>query len=457
MIGSKIFKLARKWAAALAILIAAGIFISANDHSAYAQTGGLVPGSTVRQNADTDFWREIRKGKMGTVSIPDKQAGVLVQSEGENWRAFRNGPLSVYGGWGLLGILILLALFFLVRGRIKIDSGLAKRTVERFNSIERFSHWLLATSFIILGLTGLNTLYGRYVLIPVIGKDAFAWLSLMGKWLHDYVAWAFMAGLVMILLLWFTKNMPSRTDLVWLAKGGGMFVKGSHPPSKKFNAGQKILFWLVILGGLSVSLTGIALLFPFQIPLFGKTFAFINLFGTSLPTELSMLQEMQLSQAWHAIVALILMIVVIAHIYIGTIGMEGAFDAMGSGQVDVNWAKEHHSIWAEEVVGAGKARTANLDAGSSATRTVSQGKSKKPRGIKAARGGNADDLKVISGVGPKLEKTLNELGFYHYDQIANWTKAEVAWVDDHLNFKGRIDRDGWKNQAKALAAGKKPK
>jgi formate dehydrogenase subunit gamma len=139
---------------------------------------------------------------------------------------------------------------------------------------------------------------------------------------------------------------------VWLSKGGGMFTKGSNPPAKKFNAGQKILFWLVILGGISISMSGIALMFPFQFEMFGGTFAFLNIFGFGLPADLTPMQEMQLSQLWHAIVALFLIAVIIGHIYIGTLGMEGAFDAMGTGEVDRNWAQEHHPLWVEEKEGA---------------------------------------------------------------------------------------------------------
>ncbi|RMF07605.1 MAG: formate dehydrogenase subunit gamma, partial [Alphaproteobacteria bacterium] len=207
----------------------------------------------------------------------------------------------------------------------------------------------------ILALTGLNITYGKYVLMPLIGKGAFATLSAAGKWLHNYVAFAFTVGLVMIFVLWVKDNIPNRYDLTWLAKGGGLFVKGVHPPSKKFNAGQKLIFWSVVLGGTSLILSGISLLFPFQFAMFAKTFAILNIFGFDLPTQLTPIQEMQYATLWHAIVAIGLICIIIAHIYIGTIGMEGAFDAMGSGEVDINWAKEHHSIWAEEVLAASAA------------------------------------------------------------------------------------------------------
>jgi formate dehydrogenase gamma subunit len=239
----------------------------------------------------------IRQGAQGNVSIPDKKAGILIQSEGETWRALRNGPLSTAGIWVMLGMVVLLALFFALRGRIKIEHGPSGQLVERFNLIERIGHWLTAVSFIILAITGLNILYGRYVLPQVIGKEAFSTISQAGKWVHDYVAFAFMAGLVMIFVLWVMHNLPSRHDLIWLAKGGGLFTKGSHPSSRKFNAGQKIIFWVTILGGLSLSLSGWVLLDPFQYAMFAKTFQFLNIFGFNLPTEITVVQEQQLGAA----------------------------------------------------------------------------------------------------------------------------------------------------------------
>ncbi len=310
---------------------------------------GNVPGGTLGVQSDGAFWGRVRNGAEGNVSIMDKKAGRLIQSEGDWWRNFRNGTVSMYGVWVLLGIIILLAVFFLVRGRIKISKGRSGQTITRFKFIERVGHWTLAVSFIILGFTGLNVLYGKYVVVPVIGADAFGALSQLGKWLHNFVGFAFMVGLVMVFVMWVLHNLPSRTDLIWLSRGGGLFSKNSHPPAKKFNAGQKFVFWAVILCGVSLSLLGLSLMFPFEIPLFAVTFGVLNSIGFDLPANLGPLQEMQLTQLWHAIVSLVLIVVVIAHIYIGSIGMEGAFDAVNSGEVDLNWAKDHHSIWVEEM------------------------------------------------------------------------------------------------------------
>ncbi len=344
----------------LAIFILVAVAMSAAVAPASAQiegrevqqespVGGNVPGGHLGVISDADIWKEVRRGFQGTVSIPNKQAGVMIQSEGDNWRAIRNGPVTVYGAWVVLGIIGVVALFFLVRGRIRIDSGLSGRTVERFNFVERIVHWVTATSFIVLALTGLITLYGRHVLLPVLGPEAFALLAQGGKYAHNFLSFPFMLGVAIMFFLWVHHNIPNKYDLQWLVKGGGLLAKGVHPPSKRFNAGQKFIFWCVILGGLSLSLSGIALLFPFELGMFAPTFKVLNVFGFNLPTDLTMMQEMQLSQLWHVIVALPLIAIIIAHIYIGSLGMEGAFDAMGSGQVDENWAREHHSVWMSEL------------------------------------------------------------------------------------------------------------
>jgi formate dehydrogenase subunit gamma len=316
-------------------------------------------------NSDATLWGEIRHGDSFTVSIPDKKAATLVQSWGVNWQVMRaaDGPLRNYGGMALFGMLAALFIFYLYRGRIDVERGMSGSLIERFKPIERFGHWLLAVSFIVLAVTGLNMLYGRDLLIPVYallsspedGKAFFALTAQAGKWLHNNLAWAFMLALVQIFVMWVIHNLPSMNDLKWLAQAGGLFSEGVHPPSRKFNAGQKLIFWSVILLGGSVAASGLSLLFPYELPMFAKTFAILNglgaeaIWGAPLPTELTSLEEMQYAQIWHTIVALAMIVIIIAHIYIGSMGMEGAFDAMGSGMVDRNWAKEHHGLWVEEM------------------------------------------------------------------------------------------------------------
>ena len=306
--------------------------------------------------SDPEMWRALRYGSANVTASNDGHAStVLIQDGGMRWMEFRNGPLKTYGAYLLLGTIGLLVLFYLIRGRIPVDYEPTGRTVLRFKGIERFGHWLLAISFIILGITGLITLFGRKFIIPWLGHDAFAPIATASKFIHNNVAWAFMVALVMIFVMWVVHNLPSRTDLVWIAKGGGIFTK-DHPPAKKFNAGQKVIFWSCIILGGSISASGLSLLFPFEFNMFAPTFEKLNAIGLpqllgfgELRTALAPHEEMQYAAAWHAIVSFVLMAIIIAHIYIGSVGMEGAYAAMGTGEVKEEWAVQHHSIWAEEV------------------------------------------------------------------------------------------------------------
>ncbi len=263
----------------------------------------------------------------GRVSIPDQKSATLIQN-GRMWQERMEGPVKRYGGWFLIAVVVLLALFYFVRGKVKVDSGLSGQTIVRFNSFERFVHWLTATSFIVLGLTGLNIRFGRSILLPIFGEDGFAAIAQIGKTLHNFTSFAFIAGIVLMLLIWIGHNLPAKGDGAWFGAGGGILKKGVHPPAGKFNAGQKLIFWAVILLGGAIAVTGIIMMFPFY---------FASMSGMQLATFL------------HSILAIILIGVILAHIYIGTIGMQGAFDAMGTGKVDLNWAKEHHSRWVEQM------------------------------------------------------------------------------------------------------------
>ena len=307
--------------------------------------------------SDPELWRALRYGSANlTVSAGGEVAQVLVQDGGMRWLLLRQGPVATYTAYGLGGIIALLAVFYLIRGRIRLDGEATGRTVTRFKAVERFAHWVLAWSFILLGVTGLYSLFGRTVLIPIFGKESFATIAMASKWVHNNVSWAFMISLVMIFILWVMHNIPDRTDLKWLAMGGGIFKKGVHPPAKKFNAGQKLIFWAVIILGASISASGLSLLFPYELPMFTATFVKLNalgipeLFGIEpFRIALAPQEEMQLSQLWHTVVASGLMIIIIAHIYIGSVGMEGAYDAMATGEVEEQWAREHHVLWLNEV------------------------------------------------------------------------------------------------------------
>lgn len=321
------------------------------------------PLGTLGGVADPELWRAMRYDLADVTPSYDAPASrVIIQDGGMWWLDIRRGPLKNYGGYALLTMLALLALFFVIRGRIRIEEGRAGEKIERFRIVAVASHWLMAVSFILLALTGLINLFGRFGLIPLFGKEAFAALAAASIFVHNWVSWGFMTGLVLIFLMWVRNNIPNRHDLKWLAMAGGMLGEGRHPPARKFNAGQKILFWIVVIFGASISVSGLSLLFPYQLPLFAATFEYLNALGIPqilgigpLDTQLAPHEEMQYAQLWHAIVAFAFIAIIFAHIYIGTVGMEGGIDAMIDGKVDKNWAKQHHDLWVEELEAAEKA------------------------------------------------------------------------------------------------------
>ncbi len=262
----------------------------------------------------------------GRITIPDSNARNLIQPQGQAWRRVHQGLMHWIGAIAILGMLAALAAFYLIRGRIRIEKGLSGVRILRFTSFERAVHWLVAGCFVILGLSGLNVTVGKFLLLPLVGEGVFAAFSQWAKYAHNYLAWPFMIGIGLMFLIWVSHNIPGRIDLEWLRRGGGL-ISGDHPPAHKFNAGQKGIFWAVILGGATLSVSGVYLLFP--------AYAGGVLGG----------------QFWniiHGVAGVLLIAVILAHIYIGTVGMEGAAEAMTTGDVDLNWAKEHHSLWVEE-------------------------------------------------------------------------------------------------------------
>src|SRR6202158_915455 len=265
----------------------------------------------------------------GRIDIPDTKAGVLIQPAGRTWDFFHEVMLH----WGaailILGTIVLLGAAYLIVGRVPIAEGRSGRKILRFKAFERFSHWLTAVSFVILGLTGLNITFGKIVLLPLIGPDAFTDISEVAKYVHNFTSFAFVAGLLLIGVIFFRDNLLEKVDIDWLKQGGG-FIKNKHAPAGRFNLGEKLVYWLSLAAGVAVSVSGFLLLFPF--------------YGTDIA-------DMQLAQVVHAVVAVLFVALILAHIYIGTLGMAGAFEAMGTGEVDLNWAKEHHDLWLPQELG----------------------------------------------------------------------------------------------------------
>jgi formate dehydrogenase subunit gamma len=262
----------------------------------------------------------------GLIDQPNPREQVLIQPAGRVWDHFHEVTLRWIGAIAILGTLAGLAAAYLILGRIRISAGRSGRKVPRFTSFERFSHWLTAVSFVVLGLTGLNITFGKVLLRPWIGPDAFSALAQVAKYVHNYISFSFVLGLVLIIAMWMKDNIPDKVDVAWFRKGGG-FIKSKHAPARRFNAGEKLVFWGALGAGVAVAVSGYLLLFPFYVT---------NIFG------------MQIAQAVHGIIALLFIAMILGHIYIGTLGIEGAFEAMGTGEVDLNWAREHHDLWLED-------------------------------------------------------------------------------------------------------------
>ena len=262
----------------------------------------------------------------GRGTIPDTKSYVLEQQAGRDWREFNRVTLPWIGGIVILGMLAILVVFYLVRGMVRIEAGPSGRALVRFNTFERFVHWMTATCFVILAISGLNISFGKDLLLPLIGPNAFTAWSQWAKYAHNYLSFPFTLGVVVIFLIWIAWNIPSRLDVDWFKQAGGL-LGGRHPPARRFNAGQKLIYWIVVIGGAAIAVTGYLLMFPFY------------------ATDIA---GMQTAQVIHGIVGMLFVAAMLAHVYIGTIGMEGAFWAMGTGEVDVNWAKQHHSLWLQE-------------------------------------------------------------------------------------------------------------
>ena len=306
--------------------------------------------------SDAEVWRALRYGLDDVkVSSGGPEARVLIQDRGMWWLQLRTGPAAQIGGYAIIGVLVLLIAVYAIKGKQRVSAGMSGRTVLRHTAFARFSHWLLATSFIALSITGLVVLFGRSGLIPWMGPEAYSALARGSKFVHNNVGFAFMLSLVFIFVIWAWDNIPDRTDARWIAAGGGMIGDG-HPSSGKFNAGEKMVFWLTVGLGALVSVTGLSLIFPFELPMFAWAYGVLNATGLpeliglgALPEQLAPHEEMQFAQLAHLILGFVMMVIIMGHIFMGAFWIEGALDGMVSGEVDENWAWEHHDLWARDM------------------------------------------------------------------------------------------------------------
>jgi formate dehydrogenase subunit gamma len=311
-------------------------FIVAISAPVSAQQSGII-------NPTADAVKEMQllqqlKTIEGRVTIPDEKSGVLVHPAGRDWRQFHTVTLKWIGAISIFGMLVVLVLFYLWRGSMRVKSGYSGINILRFDGLERFVHWLTAITFVILGITGLNISFGRVLLLPWMGPEAFSAWSEWAKYSHNFLSFGFTLGVVVMFVMWIGRNLPTAVDVEWLKQGGGMFdpTNSTHSPAYKFNAGQKILFWIIMVSSAAMIISGFILMFPFYA---GLTVG-----------------NMELAEIFHAVVGVLFVALILGHIYLGSIGMEGAFGAMADGNVDLNWAKEHHSLWAKEEIQADKVK-----------------------------------------------------------------------------------------------------
>ncbi len=298
----------------------------------------------VQPGNNAPMWGQVGQGVTGYTSLPKSQApeaGNLIQpfvqypgsrltNAGEAWRQVRNNWLIPYGGSLLLIALGAVALFYWRKGTIELHGAETGRQIERFTPFERSAHWANAIAFVALAVSGIVMAFGKFFIQPVIGNALFGWLTYALKNIHNFAGPLFAVSLVIVIVTFVRDNLPSKDDIVWLLKGGGLF-SGTEVPSHRFNAGEKVLFWAgVFFLGLIVVASGLVL-------------------DKLIPGLIYERSTMQISHMVHAAATFLMMAMFIGHIYMGTIGMRGAYSAMRTGYVDETWAKEHHELWYQDI------------------------------------------------------------------------------------------------------------
>ncbi|WP_291128173.1 formate dehydrogenase subunit gamma [Hydrogenophaga sp.] len=300
-----------------------------------AERGKVQPGN------NAPMWRDVGKGVTGYSSLPYPEAGNLIQpfvnypgsrltNAGEAWRQVRNNWIIPYGGSVLLIVLVAIGLFYAAKGSIPTHGAPTGRVIERFTYFERAAHWVNAIAFVALAISGIVMAFGKFFLLPIIGSTLFGWLTYALKNLHNFAGPLFAVSLLVVIVTFVKDNLPAKEDIQWLLKGGGLF-SGVEVPSHRFNAGEKVVFWAgVFFFGLIVVGSGLFL-------------------DKLLPTVDYTRGNMQVAHMIHASAAVLMMALFMGHIYLGTIGMKGAYKAMKTGYVDETWAKEHHQLWHDDI------------------------------------------------------------------------------------------------------------
>jgi formate dehydrogenase subunit gamma len=277
------------------------------------------------QNPRANFWRAVRAGERGYSAVSGSESGVFIHNNGQNWRQFRTDFLTPYGGYLMGSVLVLIAAYFVIGGPVRLENGVSGKRLVRFSVYQRVVHWFTAGLFLLLALTGLILLFGRLVLIPLLGAQGFAITASACKEAHNLFGPIFLGALILLFINFVHDNYFERGDLDWLTSGAGLLNR--HASAGRFNFGEKIWFWLVCLLGLVISISGLVLDFP------------------NLDQGRDM---MELSHVVHTAFAILLTSIAFGHIYLGTVGTQGTLRGMTTGYVDANWASQHHDRWVPE-------------------------------------------------------------------------------------------------------------
>ncbi len=298
----------------------------------------------VQPGNNAPMWRDVGKGVEGYSSLPksqDPEAGVLIQpfvtypgsrltNAGEAWRQVRNNWIIPYGGSLLLIVVGAIAVFYWRKGMIKLHGKPTGVEIERFTPFERSAHWTNAITFVVLAVSGIFMAFGKFFIQPIIGDTLFGWITYLLKNAHNFAGPLFAVSLTIVFVTFLKDNLPSKEDITWLVKGGGL-LSGQEVPSHRFNAGEKVVFWAGVFGlGLVVVASGFVL-------------------DKIIPGLVYERGTMQVAHMIHAVATVLMMAMFLGHIYMGTIGMEGAYKAMRTGYVDETWAKEHHELWHDDI------------------------------------------------------------------------------------------------------------
>ena len=311
------------------LILALGLALPQLSIAAVPQKNIDLPQGVAMINPGAELWREVRQrdlSSVGTSQVKGVETGVLINVQGDKWARFRVDNLVRYAPVVMAVVVLVIVLFYATRGKVGIEGGLSGRMVKRFTDYERIVHWTLAIVFLFLALTGLILLLGRPLLIPLFGKGVFSLLASASKEGHNLFGPIFLVSLLMMLFSFARRNIYEKGDLTWLLKGGGFFGKG-HVSGGFFNMGEKTWYWMVILIGLLISISGLVLVSP-------------NLGQGRV--------IMEVSHVVHVLGAIVLIAVAIGHMYMGSIGSEGSSEGMKTGYVDINWVEAHHDRWAKQ-------------------------------------------------------------------------------------------------------------